>query len=95
MAWEGIAAVSACIALVLSVLGVVFVWGKIVSRLEALEARVKEDREKNDVQHSEFSKTLLCVSGLEIKMQNLGEKIDEVKTSLQSILTRLTNGSSL
>jgi len=90
MGWEGIAAIAACIALVLSIFGVVFVFGKIVSRLESLEARVKEDREKNEAQHTEYAQTMQCVARLEVKFENIGDRMNEMKSTLQAILHRLS-----
>jgi len=91
MGWEGIAALAAVVAVFISVLGVVFVWGKLVSRLEAMEKRVEEDRVKNCAEHKEFAATTIGVSNLEIKMENLGEKIGEIKTTMQEILRQLSN----
>lgn len=89
MGWEGIAAIAACIALVFTILGVVFVFGKIVSRLESLEARVKEDRDKNDDQHKKYDATTSCAEGLEIKVSNVEKVMEEVRLDLKKILERL------
>jgi hypothetical protein len=95
MGWEGIAALAAVGAVLISVLGIVFVWGKLVSRLEALEKRVEEDRENNCADHKEFATTVVGVSNLAIKMENLGEKIGEIKTTMQAILSHLSGGAKI
>lgn len=89
MGWEGIVAITSCAGLLLSIGAMVYALGKIVARLEALEGRVKEDRDKNESEHKDFSETARIVSGLQVSMQNVEKALDEVKLSLSKILDRL------
>jgi|WetSurMetagenome_2_1015567.scaffolds.fasta_scaffold155098_3 hypothetical protein len=92
MNWEGIAAIATGIGLLISVLGVVFAGGKIVSRLETLEARTKEDRERNGDDHREFRETSACVGGIAVKMDNVEKILDGLRRDITAILQGMANG---
>jgi hypothetical protein len=89
MGWEGIAAIVACIGLLLTVVGFIFSMGKLVSRFEMLESRVCEDRDKNADQHKDFYDTVRNVEGLQVEIVNLGKSIDEMKLDVREILSKL------
>jgi hypothetical protein len=89
MNWEGILAITACVGLVITIIGFVFALGKLVARFEALEGRVCEDRDSNSKQHAEFYVTVRNVEGIKVELLNLAKSFDEMRVDIREILARL------
>jgi len=92
MGWEGIVAVATCAGLVITIAGVVFAMGKLVARIEMLDSRACEDRDKNSEQHREFYETSRTVVGVQAELSGLATSIGEVKKDVREILARVSNG---
>jgi predicted nucleic acid-binding Zn-ribbon protein len=86
---EIITIVIAALALLLTIAGFLVALGRRDARLDNLEDRMKEDRERNSDQHAEFYATARAVTGLEVEVKNLGESIKTLSADVRAALNRL------
>jgi hypothetical protein len=82
--------------LVVSIIGLsatlfagVFAFGKLASRLDALENRVKEDREHNEKQHTEFYVVKDDNIRMSAKMDAMIGQLDKIEKALEDIASRI------
>jgi hypothetical protein len=81
----------ALLGLLGTIAGVVFALGKRDSRLDNLEERVKEDREKNSDQHKEFYSMRETVAAITPLYEAIKERLDKVEEGVMEILRRMPN----
>jgi uncharacterized protein HemX len=98
--WNALAGVAALIGLAITIGGIIFALGKRDARLdslekkqaedkEALEERMKEDREKNSAQHGEFYATGRAVIEIAADLKNVGRQVDGMQTDIRELLNRI------
>ncbi len=73
----------------ITIAGIAVSLGKRDARLDALEERVKEDREKNMEQHKDFYAVRDMVTGVTVEFREFGRRLEKIETSLEEILSRL------
>jgi len=79
----------ASLGLLGTIAGILVAFGRRDARLDNLETRMKEDRDKNSDQHAEFYQTARAVTGLEVEVKNLGESIKTLTGDVREVLNRL------
>ena len=86
-----VGAVIAVLGMLGTIVGVVFSLGKRDSRLDVLEERLKEDREKNSDQHKEFYSMRETVAAITPLYEAIKERLDKVEEGVMEILRRMPN----
>ena len=86
MDFAAIGTVIALLGLLGTIAGLVFALGKRDARLDNLESRSKEDREKNAEQHKEFYGTNAAVIALVAKVDGLTRSVEKLEEGIAEIL---------
>jgi len=75
-----------------TIAGFVFALGKRDARLENLEKRSEEDRDKNSEQHKDFYRTSDTVISVTAEFKDFGRRLETIEGDLKEILSRLPKG---
>ena len=87
--WTAVAVVIALLGLLGTIAGLVFALGKRDARLDVLESRAKEDREKNSDQHKEFYAMRDTVSAISARFDSIEKRLDKLEEGIMEILRLL------